>query len=292
MTTRPIDVLDMCSDVAHYERHADRIAETLTDGYTNGCHSAARLLCGPENHGARLWVSDAMGQLCAAAATTLPEKLAVGGISLHADDLPWPSGTVVFETPLFDVPEKFVDTGSEEGPIDVMQWVTHTTSNGDTGAVVVFWQSRSRSEDPTSGLPPLWPRAVRQIPFRDSVPVDGDPNFYALLSLWTMLSQRIALTETRTPSRPSVKRWQRKHGHEPEPIVIVTLRLPDGHNGTKDAPGGGVDWTHQWIVDGHWRNQPYGPGHSLRRLQWIAPFVKGPEDMPLVVKEKIHAWTR
>ena len=49
----------------------------------------------------------------------------------------------------------------------------------------------------------------------------------------------------------------------------------------------GVDWTHQWIVDGHWRNQPYGVGHSLRRLQWIAPFIKGPEDAPLVIKDKV-----
>ena len=87
-------------------------------------------------------------------ATTLPEKLADGGIALHPDDLPWPSGTVVFETPLFVVPEEFVDAGTDEGPIDVMQWVTYTDANGDTGVVVIFWQSRSRSEDPTSLLPP------------------------------------------------------------------------------------------------------------------------------------------
>jgi hypothetical protein len=31
------------------------------------------------------------------------------------------------------------------------------------------------------------------------------------------------------------------------------------------------------IVRGHWRNQPWGPGGSLRRLIWIAPFWKGPE---------------
>ena len=31
-------------------------------------------------------------------------------------------------------------------------------------------------------------------------------------------------------------------------------------------------------VSGHWRNQPYGPSHSLRRRQWIEPFWRGPED--------------
>jgi len=128
--------------------------------------------------------------------------------------------------------------------------------------------------------------------FGDPVPIDRVPIFYTLLSLWTLVRDRIALTETRKGPRPSVKRWQRKHGHEPEDIIEITLRRPDGHNGAKDAPGGGVDWTHRWIVDGHWRNQPYGVGQSLRRLQWIAPFIKGPEDAPLVIKDKVHAWTR
>ena len=31
----------------------------------------------------------------------------------------------------------------------------------------------------------------------------------------------------------------------------------------------------QWIVRGHWRNQPYGEGLSQRKLIWIEPYVKG-----------------
>lgn len=31
-------------------------------------------------------------------------------------------------------------------------------------------------------------------------------------------------------------------------------------------------------VRGHIRNQPYGPGRMYRRLQWIEPYFKGPED--------------
>lgn len=30
-----------------------------------------------------------------------------------------------------------------------------------------------------------------------------------------------------------------------------------------------------WMVRGHWRNQAYGKGKKLRRLQWIEPFTKG-----------------
>lgn len=34
----------------------------------------------------------------------------------------------------------------------------------------------------------------------------------------------------------------------------------------------------QYVVRGHYRNQPHGPSRTLRRLQWIEPFWKGPED--------------
>lgn len=33
----------------------------------------------------------------------------------------------------------------------------------------------------------------------------------------------------------------------------------------------------RFMVRGHWRNQPYGPAHALRRQQWIQPHWKGPE---------------
>lgn len=33
----------------------------------------------------------------------------------------------------------------------------------------------------------------------------------------------------------------------------------------------------RFVVRGHWRNQAFGPEHSLRRKQWIQPFWKGPE---------------
>ena len=38
----------------------------------------------------------------------------------------------------------------------------------------------------------------------------------------------------------------------------------------------------RFIVRGHFRDQPYGPGHSLRRKQWISPFWKG-GDAPTVL---------
>ena len=66
------------------------------------------------------------------------------------------------------------------------------------------------------------------------------------------------------------------------------------------CPGGSADddervrreYSHRFIVRGFWRDQAYGPNHSLRRRQWIPPFVKGPADKPLICKETVRIWKR
>jgi len=55
-----------------------------------------------------------------------------------------------------------------------------------------------------------------------------------------------------------------------------------------DEPGK-VEWQRRWMVRGHWRLQPYGPKHSLRRMRWIDPYVKGPEDKPFDARPTV--WT-
>lgn len=52
------------------------------------------------------------------------------------------------------------------------------------------------------------------------------------------------------------------------------------------------EYSHHFIVRGFWRNQAYGPNHSLRRRQWVPPFVKGPSDKPLICKETVRIWKR
>lgn len=52
------------------------------------------------------------------------------------------------------------------------------------------------------------------------------------------------------------------------------------------------EYSHRWIVRGHMRNQPIGPrnakdGQKYLRV-WIAPYVKGPEDKPLVLKDRVQ----
>lgn len=115
-----------------------------------------------------------------------------------------------------------------------------------------------------------------------------------LCALMTVLAHDgIATTHLETVSRGTRRRLERAGDRSGGRYRIVTLRtLRDPGEETGNDAGEKVAHDHRWLVSGHWRRQPYGPGRTLRRLQWINPFVKGPEDAPLKVKEVIHAWRR
>lgn len=97
-------------------------------------------------------------------------------------------------------------------------------------------------------------------------------------AMWRLLEQRVGVGFRQRPSRPSRKRVA-KAGWEEKYVTVVTLRRPKQPTSGEHA---NVDWTHRWVVSGHWRWQPYKDG--THRQIWIAPYVKGPDDKPLVVR--------
>jgi hypothetical protein len=108
-----------------------------------------------------------------------------------------------------------------------------------------------------------------------------------LAAVWLLATQPgLAEERTEIPSRPVRRRSDRKDVSSN--VRIVNLRAaktvvdPDAPVGAKH-----VEWSHRWLVGAHWRNQPYGPGRSLRRPTLILPYVKGPKDKPLEIREKV-----
>ena len=96
--------------------------------------------------------------------------------------------------------------------------------------------------------------------------------------LWRMMAQRVAVGMRVQASRAS-RRQNEREGWRENYITVVTLRRPKNDG---DASHGSVEWSQRWIVSGHWRWQPYGDG--THRQIWIAPYVKGPDDKPLIVR--------
>jgi hypothetical protein len=104
-----------------------------------------------------------------------------------------------------------------------------------------------------------------------------------------LMQQRIATHSDAALPRPTRKRAARA-GLSLNEVMVVRLRRPTvKQNG--DDEGTTVEWTHRWIVDGHWRNQWY-PSRMSHRQVWISPYVKGPDDKELIVKRRFYKWDR
>lgn len=53
------------------------------------------------------------------------------------------------------------------------------------------------------------------------------------------------------------------------------------------SSGSGNSPAARFLVRGHWRNQAHGPARALRKLMWIQPHWRGPEDSPVVPPTKV-----
>jgi len=68
-------------------------------------------------------------------------------------------------------------------------------------------------------------------------------------------------------------------------VRVVRLRRVHRPDRDLDEPQA-VDWSHRWMVSGHWRAQWY-PSLNDHRLIYVNPYVKGPDDKPFVVKDVV-----
>jgi hypothetical protein len=120
-----------------------------------------------------------------------------------------------------------------------------------------------------------------------------------MTALWALMQQEIVIVEHGKMDRAAWRRLKRQQERQPEFGDIKIVRLRRAYNPVLEMVGeddishrGEVEWTHRWPVRGHWRNQPFGPGRSQRRRVWIPPYVKGPQDKPLVIKDTIWSLER
>lgn len=110
-----------------------------------------------------------------------------------------------------------------------------------------------------------------------------------VLAGFTWMGQRVLIERHGHVERHRRREFNRRTDQSLEGVKIVHLRRADysGLEPEWDAEIGINDrkreFNCQWVVDGHWRNQPFGPGRAQKRLVYIHPYVKGPKDKPLKV---------
>lgn len=105
-----------------------------------------------------------------------------------------------------------------------------------------------------------------------------------VLAACAWLSQTVLQTSEGHIERHRRKEAARTLATPVEHVRVVHLRK-SVHTGTGAVEdhdtSTNVNWHSRWVVDGHWRNQACGPKHGERRLTWVHPYIKGPDDKPL-----------
>lgn len=127
---------------------------------------------------------------------------------------------------------------------------------------------------------------------RDAFPRAMDlRKFFAAFVL--LSNQRVATHQRRTPDRATRRAFQRAVNTDLIPTVdVVTLRRAKLEDDGSEGPIiHDVEWSHRWLVTGHWRNQWY-PKEGRHKPVWIAPYVKGPDDKPFVQKKRVYRLVR
>lgn len=240
------------------------------------------------------YVSPDMTDLAVVAGKTLPE------FELAPEDLPSRAGLMVFGKP--------PDPGGHAmgvlaGDLHAVSWgpdpvnprsavIGATYYDRSQAAPVIAARTKHRDAwaEPAliyaHGYEFRWPYSGRETQAEWNGPWT---TFQATIrSAWLLMQQSLARTTEIAASRASARRLERA-GRPPAKVRIIELRRQD------PGPAVGMsdrEYHHQWIVRGHWRQQPCGPGRVERRPVWIAPHIKGPEGAPMLGGEKVYVLKR
>ena len=101
-------------------------------------------------------------------------------------------------------------------------------------------------------------------------------------SLFPFMQQKMIYQDKETVPRSFRKMYHRGQRQAP---FVTTITLRRKEYCSKSTSDNSIDYTCRWIVQGHWRHQWYKQSKN-HKLIWIDSFVKGPNDKPLLIKNK------
>ena len=265
------------------------------------------------------WVAAPMARLAMDASQDVPainaaDAPAQVGLMVMAEPLPaWDTSTIGGLALRYgartDVPY------DEAVPVDALTWRLDPHPSGVRALTVELMCRPARLPLPLLGhqssmlvpftrlrtLIPASLEAARAVG-PDGVPVD--PAHVGVMAwlqaAWTLMStpsltQTTVVAGTGKPrtSRPS-DAASRGHGANDDGVTVIDLHPQRRRLITDEADGGGDSprrrLTSRHVVRGHWTHQPHGPQRSLRRLQWVDDYIRGPQDAPLSTRVHIWAW--
>jgi len=132
---------------------------------------------------------------------------------------------------------------------------------------------------------------IKEISTMSAVINEGDVMAAWLTFLRVMNRLMAEKITVRTPQKAhrGLRRESTRVGLGKSNVIVVELRKRS--QSAPDPTGKHREYSHQFIVHGFWRRQWY-PKLKTHRQKYIAAYVKGPKDKPLLVKDRVWVWDR
>lgn len=131
---------------------------------------------------------------------------------------------------------------------------------------------------------------IHEVEQGDPKVMESATRFDTLIQVFfRLMQQRILVQHPEVPARPERRRSKRM-GLNKDRVLVVKLRRPSN---PRRSEGGSVDWTHRWMVGGHWHTYWCGSGEDrYSRQRWVDDYVKGPADKELIIKPRAFEFKR
>lgn len=117
-----------------------------------------------------------------------------------------------------------------------------------------------------------------------------------ILMAWMLANPALGFLESKPRPAgaglpPKVKAKMRKRDRQAQ-VVVVSLRrrIRMEVTAVQKAQAGHREYHHRFIVRGHYKNQAYGTGRTLRRRIYVMPYVKGKDGLPWMARDKVYQW--
>lgn len=264
-----------------------------------------------------LWVSDDLTAVTADVRQTAPADA-----TLLREDVPWPSGMVVFQTPMTGT-QAVGDEAGEPMTVNAVTWgpimlrplpehgippragigiSSYSLLDMSAGLLATSAMVKAAPGDTIMLTGKVWltlgrsdwcwgDRVDDHLPIAtEQQRVSFEEDRRLLFTLWRLMEQT-EIVESHEVSRSKKATRKARPGRRDQPVTVLHLRRTRSDAGQPvDSSGRRIMVRH--MVRPHWVWQPYGPGRSLRKRILRAGHWRGPEDGPVRVTERVWSLDR
>lgn len=111
----------------------------------------------------------------------------------------------------------------------------------------------------------------------------------AVGACWLLMAQESVVEESDTAVPAPRRRRAAGVAEVASPVVSVSERRLR-RRAVARGDGGRGSAVSRWWVRGHWRQQPYGPGRSLRKPVFIEAHTAGAKGVPVSERRRVERW--